>query len=150
MPTIRDRAFQLFWRTQRPLTLGVRGVVTNSDGQVLLVRHTYTPGWHFPGGGVEKRETTQEALRRELQEEASIEVTGGLNLVSVHSNHRSFPNDHVLVFAVAGWSQAVFKPSREIAEIAFVDPLSPPDDVSGGTQRRLNEMFGGAALSEQW
>lgn len=135
---------------QRPLTLGVRGVVTNSDGHVLLVRHTYTPGWHFPGGGVEKRETAQEALRRELQEEANIKVTGGLNLVSVHSNYRIFPNDHVLVFRVPGWSQATFKPSREIAEIAFVDPLSPPDGVSGGTQRRLNEMFGGAALSEQW
>ena len=150
MPTSRDRAFQFFWRLQRPLTLGVRGVAINDDGRVLLVRHTYTPGWHFPGGGVEKRETAQEALRRELEEEASIAVTGDLKLVSAHSNHRAFPNDHVLVFRIEGWNQATFKPSMEIAEIAFVDPLSPPHDVTGGTQRRLNEMFGGAALSEHW
>ena len=34
---------------RRPTTLGVRGVVSNADGKVLLLRHTYTPGWHFPG-----------------------------------------------------------------------------------------------------
>ncbi|MEM9842987.1 MAG: NUDIX domain-containing protein, partial [Pseudomonadota bacterium] len=36
------------------MTLGVRAIVENAEGQVLLVRHTYTPGLYLPGGGVER------------------------------------------------------------------------------------------------
>jgi len=38
--TIRDRAFQAWWRIQRPTTLGVRGLVRDFAGGVLLVKHT--------------------------------------------------------------------------------------------------------------
>jgi len=147
--TLRDRAFQSFWRLRRPATLGVRGVVTNDRGEVLLVRHTYTPGWHFPGGGVENRETCALALRRELQEEAGVEADE-LELVSVHANHAFFPNDHVLVFRVAKWRQGKVLQRGEIAEICFADPLNPPEGVTAGTKRRLDELFGGKRPSELW
>lgn len=147
--TLRDRAFQSLWRVQRPATLGVRGIVADEGGRVLLVRHTYTPGWHFPGGGVERGETCPEALKRELREEAGIEA-GALELVSVHANHAFFPNDHVLVFRVSGWRQGEPTAQGEIAERRFVDPRNPPADVSAGTGRRLAELFAGAATSEFW
>lgn len=150
MPKTRDRLFQLFWRLQRPLTIGVRGMVVNNDGKVLIVRHTYTPGWHFPGGGVEKAETASEALARELREEAGVIITGGADLVSVHSNHAVFPNDHILLFRINEWRGEAFTPSREIAEIAFIDPEAPPDGVTGGTLRRLSETFGSAHPSPYW
>lgn len=150
MPTLRDRAFQFYWRRQRPLTMGVRGIIKDSEGQVLLIRHTYTPGWHFPGGGVEKNETAITALRRELREEARIEMNGDPALISVHSNHRVFPNDHVLVFAVENWDSEPFLPNREVREARFVDPLNPPDETTGGTRRRLLEVFGEAPVSEDW
>ncbi len=147
--TLRDRAFQSIWRLRRPATLGVRGVVTNDRGEVLLVRHTYTPGWHFPGGGVEQRETCALALKRELQEEAGIEAEE-VELVSVHANHAFFPNDHVLVFRVVKWRQGKVLQRGEIAEICFADPLNPPEGVTAGTKRRLGELFDGKRPSELW
>ena len=150
-PTLRDRAFQSFFRLQRSLTLGVRGVVTDASGKVLLLRHTYTPGWHFPGGGVEKGETASHALFRELQEEAGIITEpDSLQLLSVHANHAYFPNDHVLVFRVKEWTQGQMTSRGEIAEIRFFDPAVPPEDVSKGTKRRIDELFGGAKVSELW
>jgi len=80
------------------MTLGVRGVVENEVGEVLFVRHTYTKGWFLPGGGVERGETTDLALRRELEEEGGVRVTAAPELIGIYSNHRIFRNDHVLLY----------------------------------------------------
>jgi 8-oxo-dGTP pyrophosphatase MutT (NUDIX family) len=150
-PTFRDRAFQTYFRMRRPATLGVRGVVVNEKGEVLLLKHTYTPGWHFPGGGVERRETCALSLSRELEEEAGIiAAPESLELISVHANHAYFPNDHILVYRVPTWTQGESTQKGEIAEVRFFDPLAPPTDISKGTQRRLDEIFGGKPRSEHW
>ncbi len=150
-PRLRDRVFQTWFRFSRSLTLGVRGVVVDAEGRVLLVRHTYTPGWHFPGGGIEKRETAVLSMQRELKEEAGIEAArSAIRLLSVHANHTFFPNDHVLVYRIDDWTQGEPTSRGEIAEVRFVDPLMPPEDVSPGTRRRLDEIFAGADTSDLW
>jgi 8-oxo-dGTP diphosphatase len=59
----------------RPI-LGVGGVVIY-EGRVLLARRAHAPllnQWSIPGGKVESGETLQEAVRRELAEETSLDV----------------------------------------------------------------------------
>ncbi|RZJ94873.1 MAG: NUDIX domain-containing protein, partial [Brevundimonas sp.] len=92
--------FFAFSRATRGMTLGVRTLARDEAGRVLLVKHTYLAGWWLPGGGVDKGETTQDAAVRELREEAGLVASSTPRLLSVHSNERFFPGDHVLVFAI--------------------------------------------------
>ena len=54
---------------------GVHAIITNSLGQVLLLKRTYgNKGWSLPGGGVDPGETVHQALYRECYEELGVEV----------------------------------------------------------------------------
>ena len=148
---VTRRVIQRYWRITRALTLGVRGIVVNGDGHVLLVRHTYTPGWHFPGGGVEFGETVDTALRRELLEEIGVSLTGPAELLGIYANFDLFPGDHVLAFAVRAWEQArPLGPNREIAEAAFFATGALPDGATAGTRRRIAELASQAPVQPTW
>ena len=131
--------------------MGVRGFVEDEQGRVLLVRHTYVKGWHFPGGGVEPRETALEALSREVEEETAVRLTSAPELIGVFLNRRLRSRDHVLFYRCRDWEQVkAFKPSYEIAEARFFAADELPDDLSRGTRRRLAELAGEAGVSEDW
>src|SRR3954464_7798528 len=102
------------------LTVGVRGAVIDEHSRVFLVRHTYVRGWHLPGGGVEVGESAQEALRRELREEAGIELTGPPALHGIFFNSNASHRDHVAVYVVRAFSLVEEKRrDLEIAEASF-------------------------------
>jgi len=145
------RLLHLYFRVSRGMTLGVRGAVLNADGEVLLVRHTYTPGWHLPGGGVEPGETLADALAKELREEANVTLTGPAALHGLFLNRESSRRDHVAVFVVRSFAQAEPKqPDREIAEAGFFALSALPEGTTQGTRRRLAEIAGGLPASGVW
>ena len=141
---------RLHARLRRGLTLGVRGVVMDAEGRVLLVEHTYVSGWHLPGGGVERGETTVDALARELEEEAGVKPSGTPRLVSVHSNHRRYRGDHVLVYLIQAWTPCRATSHGEIHQIGWFAPDRLPEATTRGTRARLAEIFGGQASDPDW
>lgn len=132
------------------MTLGVRGIARDAAGRVLLVRHSYQPGWFLPGGGVERGQTAYEALEQEMAEEAGVAVTGAPRLFGIYSNHDVFANDHVAVFLVDRWVPCPSNSAGEIVERGFFPLTALPDDTTTGTRRRLAEAFEGAAISARW
>ena len=149
--TLLTKALQRYWRLTRSLTLGAQGVVIAPDDRVLLVRHTYRPGWHFPGGGVEKGETVLEALQRELAEEAGITLDGDPELFGLYANFRLFPGDHIALFLVRSWRRnAVPPPNHEIAEQRFFSLHELTPDVSPPTRLRLAEILEGRRRATNW
>ncbi len=145
------RALRPLWRVTRGLTLGAQGVVIDARSRVLLVRHRYTPGWHFPGGGVERGETIAQALARELFEEAGIVLTAPAELHGMFSQGINFPGDHIAVYIVRAWEQPTPPPlNMEIAEQGFFAPDDLPRGASAGATARLAEIFDGADMSEMW
>jgi 8-oxo-dGTP pyrophosphatase MutT (NUDIX family) len=139
-----------WFRISRGLTLGVRGLVRDGQARVLLVRHSYAPGWHFPGGGVERGETVEAALARELVEEAGIELAGRPVLFGIYSNHQHFTDDHVALFVIDSFRQLAWRPTREIVAAGFFDPHDVPPDTTEGTRQRLGEVLDGADRSAVW
>ena len=113
-PVLRHIA-QPFLRLTRGQTLEVRGVVRNERVHVLLVRHSYAPGWLFQGGGVERSETLEQALAREMSEEVGVTVEGKALLFGIYVNFERFPGDHVALFLIDAWRREPVR-SLEIAE----------------------------------
>ncbi len=146
-----SRTLHTYFLMRRGLTIGVRAIVRSDDGKFLLVRHTYTPGWHFPGGGVEKGETTEQALSNELRQETGLNLVGKPILHGVFHNKDVSKRDHVLAFLcdVDGSVEAK-STSVEIAEIKYFDLDDLPPATTPGTLRRIREVAFGAAKSESW
>jgi 8-oxo-dGTP pyrophosphatase MutT (NUDIX family) len=149
-PQLR-RAFHLYWRIARGMTLGVRGVVLDGDNKVFLVRHSYVAGWHLPGGGVEVGETFLEALRRELSEEGRIELTGEPVLHGLFFNGHVSRRDHVAVYVVRQFRQdRLPAPNHEIVETGFYDVAALPAETTRGTRLRIAEVLDGAKPIATW
>ena len=143
-------AVQALARFRRGLTLGVRAVVTDAQGHVLLIEHTYVPGWYLPGGGVERRETPEQALLRELVEEVGVEALERPRLLSIHDNGRGFPGDHVLIYRVGAWRPVPATQRGEIRQARFFPLDALPQDITRATRQRLREVFEGAEQDPLW
>ena len=94
------------------------GLVTNSQGQVLLIKSPRYGDWEFPGGQVEESETIPHALEREVFEETGI-VVCVKSLVGIYSNVRkpSILNMDFICEYVSGEP----KTSTESSEVEWVD-----------------------------
>jgi ADP-ribose pyrophosphatase YjhB (NUDIX family) len=124
----------------RPINLGVR-VMLIQDGKVLLVRHVYQDGWFMPGGGMKRRETIEQAARRECHEEAGVEMQK-IELFGIFSNFSDWKSDHIALFLSEDFSMTDKKDS-EIAEKKFFALDDLPESLGSGHRRRLHEYQAG-------
>jgi ADP-ribose pyrophosphatase YjhB (NUDIX family) len=144
-----QRAYLAASRLSRGMTLGVRAMLVR-DGAVLLVRHSYVPGWYFPGGGVEAGEAVVEALKREVREETGAALTAPPALFGVFRHPEPPRRDHIVVYVCRDWEEGPRARGIEIvaAELFPIDRL--PSDAAPSTVARLREWMSGEPPATDW
>jgi len=119
--------------------VSVAALVTNDHGQILLVNSPWR-GWEYPGGLVEPGETFQEALHREVMEEAGveIEITGFVGIC------KNVERDIVNIDFLARYTGGEPRTSEESTEVIWVSPEEALSLITFPlTQKRLKNMLSG-------
>lgn len=148
---LAQRMLCAYGRLRRGMTLGVRAMLIK-DGTLLLVRHTYMPGWYMPGGGVEKGESAAEGMVREIREEVGAALTGPAQLFGLYRHGQVDPRDHVALFVCRDFEQTE-RPRHlgfEIAEVRAFPLDALPPETTPATRARLREVLEGAPVSADW
>lgn len=132
-------------------TYGTRAIILNSQNEVLLVKHTYTPGWHFPGGGVERGESPRQAVIREIKEEAGIISLQQPEIIDCYSNVYLGVPDIVTLYLIKEFQITPFECNKEIAEVKWFSIENLPADATNATKKRVAEVFfAQPRYSENW
>jgi len=109
--------------------VAVGGLVTNTQGQVLMIKSPRYGDWEFPGGQVEESEILTHALEREVLEETGITVNVK-SLVGIYSNTRT-PSIVMMDF-ICEYVSGEPTPSEESVNVEWVNH----DDVLSRIKRK--------------
>ncbi len=154
LPTPLRKTLQFgFALLTRAMTLGVRIIVRNRNGDILLVEHTYVGGWHLPGGGVERKETFAQAAQRELLQETGVVPVEKLRHLHTFGNFEVSRFDHVALFICPDWEWANEKErptDYEIAQAEFFPTTDLPSNIDRRTHNHVRTYLENGEFSDIW
>lgn len=123
-----NKLFRLYWFIIRPRTNGVKALVLNED-KILMVRLTYYPNtWTFPGGGVNKKENPESAVRRECEEEVGIKLGNPIFIKTLNFRHE-YKRDIVYVYKEEISNTNLKIDKKEIAEAHWFNLKNLPQNM---------------------
>jgi ADP-ribose pyrophosphatase YjhB (NUDIX family) len=131
-----------------PVAYGACALIER-DGKVLLVRHSYMPGWLLPGGGVGRGEPAEHAILRELKEEIGLVRSAPPELFGVYSRRTGWVTNVIVLFRLHD-ADFTFRPNLEVREVLWADPASPPPQTPDSVRRRLGELSGMEPRGPHW
>lgn len=119
--------------------VSVAALVTNDEGKILMVNSPWR-GWEYPGGLIEPGETFQQALHREIREEAGVEVeiTGFVGIC------KNVEKDIVNIDFTARYVGGELTTSEESTEVKWFTPEEALAAITFPlTKKRLINMLSG-------
>lgn len=123
--------------TQASFTISVAAIIANENNEILLLDHVLrtTSGWGIPGGFINKGEQPEQALRREIYEETSLELKN-LKLIRV----RTIGQHVEILFTAAAVGTAQVK-SREINSLLWFGVDDLPEKMSKNQKSLIRDFL---------
>jgi len=116
----------IVYRANKHFLVAVLGLITNSDGKILLLYHTYRKDpWGIPSGWIEDEEP-DEGLKREIFEETNF--IAGIDKI-IRTEYAKNPRRINLYFR-GHIKSGEFRPCEEISDYGFFDIDSLPENLS--------------------
>lgn len=135
---------------RRPV-IGVVAVAKTADERVVLIKRGDSGQWALPGGTVEWGETLHGCVRRELAEEAGVEVIALGQLQGVYSRpDRDFRFHAVTIVVGAKVTAPLRKPTNsvEIVDVGLFAPHELPEVLSHEMTDMLDNALQGKVVWE--
>ena len=112
-------------------------ILFNKEGKILLEKRSDDGYYDFPGGGIDLKETAEEAAHRELFEETGL-VADSLKLFKVYTGEVThyvyFNGDEIygvdLVYLCNKYHGELLPQKEEVSELAFFDLKDMPEKMS--------------------
>lgn len=148
-----DFAYRLqrwLWRRLRPRTRGVKVMLFNNGGDLLLVRNSYgnSDAWVLPGGGIRPWEEPIAAAGREVREEIGVEARD-IRLTGTYHSRAEGKRDSIHLFT-ARCDAPIKIDDFEVAEARYFALGALPDCLSPATARRIAEHRGERLADGNW
>jgi 8-oxo-dGTP pyrophosphatase MutT (NUDIX family) len=139
-----------FWRRLRPRTNGVKVLLFDANGKLVLIRNAYGRSDQFvlPGGGIKSSEEPAQAAAREVREELGS-VVNNLLFVATYTSGAEGKRDTIHLYR--GQIDGELSLGRwEVAEAGFYDLGELPASASPATRRRIEEHLGKRPITGDW
>jgi ADP-ribose pyrophosphatase YjhB (NUDIX family) len=146
------RLWRLYWKIRKPRSLGVKALLTNPSGEILLVQTSYETYWALPGGGVDKYEHPADAIVRELREETRLDssLIRSMQIGGIYTSAAQGKSDTIILYEIAVTGGGEVKPHAEVSAAGFFAPDDLPPGTSPATRRRIDESRNRIERSKQW
>ncbi|HMB17494.1 MAG TPA: NUDIX hydrolase [Candidatus Paceibacterota bacterium] len=114
------------------------------NNQVLLIKRTIKPfegNWVLPGGHLEKEETIEEALQREVREETHLNLND-YQLINVYSEIDRDPRERTVSIAFLSQNfEGKLKGSSEGRELKWFSQNNLPNNIGFDHQEIIKDAF---------
>jgi 8-oxo-dGTP pyrophosphatase MutT (NUDIX family) len=135
-------------------SIGVCAIISDAEARILLVKHSYRPGWCLPGGGLQRGETPLATLTRELREEVGLELVGTPRLLQVYLQSWFGMADYPILFHIDAATQtrgtAHLADRLELIEIGWFAARDLPTDTDPSVRARIAEWLGEQPFGVDW
>ncbi len=123
--------------TQTKFTASVAAIITNENGELLLLDHVIRPGsgWGLPGGFMEPGEQPEAAIKREIREETGLELSN----VSFY-RIRTLKRHIEVLFRAEATGKGEIK-SMEIKQVKWFAPADIPKEMNLDQQFLIQKIF---------
>ena len=116
-------------------------VIIEVDGGIVLIRRRHPPeGWAIPGGFIDTGERAEEAARREMREETSLDVEL-IELLGVYSDPQRDTRGHTISSVYVGRARGKPRAADDAADAGVFTESNLPQPLAFDHAAILTDYF---------